>query len=55
MIKKIRNWIKKTEYNRKLFIVLSIILAELIWFVPYFILCLIKYGWFGTIPYYYVF
>ena len=55
MIKRIKNWAKKSEQDSLAFTGYVIIAIELMWFIPYSIIILSKYGWFETIPISYIF
>lgn len=52
---KLKSWLKISEKNRTIFMLMSIILFELIWFVPFVVVCTIKYGMLGTLPISYIF
>jgi hypothetical protein len=45
MIAKIRNWAKQSEQNSLAFTAYSIIIVSLLWFIPYFVICIYPYGW----------
>ena len=55
MIKRIRNWTDKSFENRQHFIALCIIVCQIIWFIPFSIFEIIKFGLFGTMPRYFIF
>jgi len=50
MITKIRNWAKQSERNSLAFTAYAIIAFELIWFIPYMIISVNRYGWSGRMP-----
>ena len=55
MIKRIKNWTKKSEQNSLAFTGFAIITIELMWFIPYSMIILSKYGLCETIPISYIF
>ena len=50
MIKKIKNWARKSEHNSLAFTAYSIIAVQLMWFIPYITISVNKYGWSGKMP-----
>ena len=50
MIERIKAWAKKSENNSLAFTGFSIILVMLVWFIPFIVIGISKYGFEGKMP-----